>query len=394
MDYSKYLNSKVQTIKPSGIRRFFDIAAEMKDCISLGVGEPDFATPLVAREAAVRSIEKGVTQYTSNQGLLELRVSIAKYLLEREGVAYDPRTEIILTVGASEGIDLALRGLISEGDEILVPEPSYVSYTPTVIMAGGVPVPIRCTADNNFIVDKEKLLAAITPKTKAIIMPFPNNPTGGIMTREEILEIRDILIEKDLIILADEIYSELTYGKKHCSFASIDGLKERTILLNGFSKGFAMTGWRLGYLCAPAPIVKQLLKIHQYVIMCAPTAAQYCALAALEDGYTNNFKDVENMREEYDRRRKYLLKSFKEMGLSCFEPLGAFYVFPNVKETTGKTGEEFAMDLLNTYKLAVVPGDAFGESGKDYVRISYAYSMEKLEKAMAIFKDYISKNHK
>ena len=393
MDYSKYLNSKVQTIKPSGIRKFFDIAAEMKDCISLGVGEPDFATPLVAREAAVRSIEKGVTQYTSNQGLLELRVSIAKYLSEREDVTYDPRTEIILTVGASEGIDLALRGLISEGDEILVPEPSYVSYTPTVIMAGGVPVPIRCTADNNFIVDKEKLLAAITPKTKAIIMPFPNNPTGGIMTREEILEIRDILIEKDLIILADEIYSELTYGKKHCSFASIDGLKERTILLNGFSKGFAMTGWRLGYLCAPAPIVKQLLKIHQYVIMCAPTAAQYCALAALEDGYTNNFKDVENMREEYDRRRKYLLKSFKEMGLSCFEPLGAFYVFPNVKATTGKTGEEFAMDLLNTYKLAVVPGDAFGESGKDYIRISYAYSMEKLEKAMAIFKDYISKNH-
>ncbi len=393
MDYSKYLNSKVQTIKPSGIRRFFDIAAEMKDCISLGVGEPDFATPLVAREAAVRSIEKGVTQYTSNQGLLELRVSIAKYLSERENVTYDPKTEIILTVGASEGIDLALRGLISEGDEILVPEPSYVSYTPTVIMAGGVPVPIRCTADNNFIVDKEKLLAAITPKTKAIIMPFPNNPTGGIMTREEILEIRDILIEKDLIILADEIYSELTYGKKHCSFASIDGLRERTILLNGFSKGFAMTGWRLGYLCAPAPIVKQLLKIHQYVIMCAPTAAQYCALAALEDGYKNNFKDVENMRQEYDRRRKFLLKSFNEMGLSCFEPLGAFYVFPNVKATTGKTGEEFAMDLLNTYKLAVVPGDAFGESGKDYVRISYAYSMEKLEKAMAIFKDYISKNH-
>lgn len=393
MDYSKYLNEKVQSIKPSGIRKFFDIAAEMKDCISLGVGEPDFATPLAAREAAIRSIEKGITQYTSNQGLLELRQAISKYLSEREGVSYDARTEMILTVGASEGIDLALRGLISPGDEVLIPEPSYVSYTPTVILAGGMPVPIRCTADNNFIVDREKLLSAVTPKSKAIIMPFPNNPTGGIMTREQILNIKDIILENDLIIIADEIYSELTYGEKHCSFASIDGLKERTILLNGFSKGFAMTGWRLGYLCAPAPIVKQLLKIHQYVIMCAPTAAQYCALAALQDGFDNNFKDVENMRAEYDRRRKYLLKEFKEMGLSCFEPLGAFYVFPNVKKTTGKTGEEFAMDLLEKYKLAVVPGDAFGDSGRDYVRISYAYSMEKLEKATAIFRDYISKNH-
>lgn len=365
----------------------------MKDCISLGVGEPDFATPVIAREAAIRSIEKGVTQYTSNQGLLELRKAISRYLKEREDVEYDPKTEMIITVGASEGIDLALRGLIEPGDEILVPEPSYVSYSPTVVMAGGIPVPICCTADNNFIVDREKLQNAITNKTKAIIMPFPNNPTGGIMTREEILDIKDILIENDLIILADEIYSELTYGKKHCSFASIEGLRERTILLNGFSKGFAMTGWRLGYLCAPAPIVKQLLKIHQYVIMCAPTASQYCALAALEDGFKNNFKDVIIMREEYDRRRKFLLKSFHEMGLSCFEPLGAFYVFPNVKETTKKTGEEFAMDLLGNYKLAVVPGDAFGDSGRDFVRISYAYSMEKLEKAMEIFKDYISKNH-
>lgn len=388
MDYEKMLNPKVLAMKPSGIRRFFDIAATMKDCVSLGVGEPNFVTPDDARLAAIESIARGETKYTSNSGLIELREAISKYMLERFQLKYGA-SQIIITVGVSEAIDNTLRACLCPGDEVLIPEPCYVSYAPCVTLAGGVPVPIPCSGENGFILTKEVLEEKITDRTKLLFFPYPTNPTGGIMTREQIEAIAPTIIEHNLFVLSDEVYSELTYGgKKHVSIATVDGMYERTITLNGFSKAFAMTGWRIGFCCAPQEICRQILKIHQYAIMCAPTASQYAALACLENGFKNNFAKVEEMRKEYDRKRKYLYKSFLEMGFSCYEPFGAFYMFPNIS-STGLNGEEFALKFLDEEKVAVVPGNAFGDSGNDYIRVSYAYSMEKLEMAVERMKKFL-----
>ncbi len=381
IDYSKILTKRVQNIKPSGIRKFFDIVSEIKGAISLGVGEPDFITPWSMRNEAIKSIQKGYTQYTSNAGILKLRQLIAKYLETSQGLKYDYNDEIIVTVGASEAIDLSLRALLENGDEVLIPEPSYVSYVPCVELAGAVPVPIKCTSENGFIITDEELKKVITKKSKVLILPYPNNPTGGIMTREQLEKIRHTIIENNLIVLSDEIYGDLTYGLKHCSVASLEGMQERTILVSGFSKAFAMTGWRLGYLAAPKEIAYAMYKIHQYTIMCAPTASQYAAIAALEEGLEDGFASVAAMREEYDKRRRYLLARLNEMGLKCFEPKGAFYVFPSVK-STGLDGDEFSLKLLEKEKVAVVPGSAFGSSGKDFVRISYAYSIKALDEAL------------
>ncbi|MGN0796526.1 MAG: aminotransferase class I/II-fold pyridoxal phosphate-dependent enzyme [Christensenellales bacterium] len=381
IDYSKILTKRVQNIKPSGIRKFFDIVSEIKGAISLGVGEPDFVTPWSMRNEAIKSIQKGYTQYTSNAGILKLRQLIAKYLETSQGLNYNCNDEIIVTVGASEAIDLTLRALLDNGDEVLIPEPSYVSYVPCVELAGAVPVAIKCTSENGFIVTKEELEKVITPKSKVLILPYPNNPTGGIMTKEQLEAIRSTIIEHNLIVLSDEIYGDLTYGTKHCSIATLDGMQERTILVSGFSKAFAMTGWRLGYLAAPKEIAYAAYKIHQYTIMCAPTASQYAAIAALEEGLDDGFASVAAMREEYDKRRRYLLARLNEMGLHCFEPKGAFYVFPSVK-STGLDGDEFSLKLLEKEKVAVVPGSAFGASGKDFVRISYAYSIKALDEAL------------
>ncbi len=381
IDYSKILTKRVQNIKPSGIRKFFDIVSEIKGAISLGVGEPDFITPWSMRNEAIKSIQKGYTQYTSNAGILKLRQLIAKYLETSQGLKYDYNDEIIVTVGASEAIDLSLRALLENGDEVLIPEPSYVSYVPCVELAGAVPVPIKCNSENGFIITDEELKKVITKKSKVLILPYPNNPTGGIMTREQLEKIRHTIIENNLIVLSDEIYGDLTYGLKHCSVASLEGMQERTILVSGFSKAFAMTGWRLGYLAAPKEIAYAMYKIHQYTIMCAPTASQYAAIAALEEGLEDGFASVAAMREEYDKRRRYLLARLNEMGLKCFEPKGAFYVFPSVK-STGLDGDEFSLKLLEKEKVAVVPGSAFGSSGKDFVRISYAYSIKALDEAL------------
>ena len=381
IDYSKILTKRVQNIKPSGIRKFFDIVSEIKGAISLGVGEPDFITPWSMRNEAIKSIQKGYTQYTSNAGILKLRQLIAKYLETSQGLKYDYNDEIIVTVGASEAIDLSLRALLENGDEVLIPEPSYVSYVPCVELAGAVPVPIKCTSENGFIITDEELKKVITKKSKVLILPYPNNPTGGIMTREQLEKIRHTIIENNLIVLSDEIYGDLTYGLKHCSVASLEGMQERTILVSGFSQAFAMTGWRLGYLAAPKEIAYAMYKIHQYTIMCAPTASQYAAIAALEEGLEDGFASVAAMREEYDKRRRYLLARLNEMGLKCFEPKGAFYVFPSVK-STGLDGDEFSLKLLEKEKVAVVPGSAFGSSGKDFVRISYAYSIKALDEAL------------
>ncbi len=381
IDYSKILTKRVQDIKPSGIRKFFDVVSEIKGAISLGVGEPDFITPWSMRNEAIKSIQKGYTQYTSNAGILKLRELIAEYLKRSQNLKYNPTDEIIVTVGASEAIDLSLRALLDSGDEVLIPEPSYVSYVPCVELAGAVPVPIKCTADNGFIVTKEELEKVITPKSKVLILPYPNNPTGGIMTKEQLEAIRETIIKHNLVVLSDEIYGDLTYGSTHCSIASLDGMRERTILVSGFSKAFAMTGWRLGYLAAPKEIVYAAYKIHQYTIMCAPTASQYAAIAALEEGLEDGFQTVAAMRDEYDKRRRYILARLNEMGLKCFEPKGAFYVFPCVK-STGLDGDEFSLKLLEKEKVAVVPGSAFGSCGKDYVRISYAYSIKALDEAL------------
>lgn len=381
IDYSKILTKRVQDIKPSGIRRFFDVVSEIKGAISLGVGEPDFITPWSMRNEAIKSIQKGYTQYTSNAGILKLRELIAEYLKRSQNLKYNPTDEIIVTVGASEAIDLSLRALLDSGDEVLIPEPSYVSYVPCVELAGAVPVPIKCTADNGFIVTKEELEKVITPKSKVLILPYPNNPTGGIMTKEQLEAIRETIIKHNLVVLSDEIYGDLTYGSTHCSIASLEGMRERTILVSGFSKAFAMTGWRLGYLAAPKEIVYAAYKIHQYTIMCAPTASQYAAIAALEEGLEDGFQTVAAMRDEYDKRRRYILARLNEMGLKCFEPKGAFYVFPCVK-STGLDGDEFSLKLLEKEKVAVVPGSAFGACGKDYVRISYAYSIKALDEAL------------
>lgn len=371
------LSKKVETIQPSGIRKFFDIVSEMEDVISLGVGEPDFDTPWHIRDEGIYTLEKGRTFYTSNSGLKELRVAIAEYLRRRFEVSYDPLHEILVTVGGSEGIDVALRAMLDPGDEVLIPEPCYVSYVPCVVLADGVPVTIELKEENQFRLTKEELLAAITDKTKILVMPFPNNPTGGVMRREDLEEIAQVCIEKDIYVLSDEIYSELTYGADHVSIASLPGMKERTLLINGFSKSYAMTGWRLGYICGPQVIVKQMTKIHQFAIMCAPTNSQYAAVEALRHGDA----DVAQMRTAYDQRRRYLMHAFKEMGLSCFEPFGAFYVFPCIKEF-GMSSDEFATRLLEEEHVAVVPGSAFGACGEGFVRISYAYSLENLKLAM------------
>ena len=375
----KFVNHRAETLKPSGIRKFFDIVSEMKDAISLGVGEPDFVTPWHIRNAAVRSVQRGYTQYTGNRGLVQLRELISRYLFERFGAEYPPE-HIIVTVGASEGIDLAMRAVCEPGDEILVPDPGYVSYVPAVQLSGAVPVPVRCVQENGFIFTPEALEAAVTPKTKALILPYPNNPTGGIMTKKQLEAIVPVIEKHDLLVISDEIYAELTYGGKHVSVASLPGLKERTVLINGFSKAFAMTGWRIGFICAPPEIDDARFKIHQYVIMCAPTASQYAALEGLKDGFTDNFAVVESMRDEYDKRRRFMVDFFNGCGLSCFEPRGAFYVYPSVR-ATGLTGNAFANELLRAEKVAVVPGDAFGEAGEYHVRCSYATSMANLDEA-------------
>lgn len=371
------LNKTIVTIQPSGIRKFFDIVSDMRDAISLGVGEPDFDTPWHIRDEGIYSLEKGKTHYTSNAGLRELKVEIDRYLNRRYGLSYDPDNEILVTVGGSEAIDIAMRSMLDPGDEVLIPQPSYVSYLPCAVLAGGVPVVIELKAENEFRLTAEELEAAITPKTKLLVLPFPNNPTGAVMEKEDLEKIAEVIIRHDLFVLSDEIYSELTYLDHHVSIASLPGMRERTLVINGFSKSYAMTGWRLGYVCGPEIIIGQMLKIHQYAIMCAPTTSQFAAVEALRNGD----EDVAAMREEYNGRRRYLIHRFKEMGLSCFEPFGAFYVFPCIREF-GMTSEQFATELLNAQKLAVVPGTAFGACGEGFLRISYAYSLDNLKKAM------------
>ena len=371
------LSDTIVSIPPSGIRKFFDIVSEMKDAISLGVGEPDFDTPWHIQEEGIYSLEKGRTFYTSNAGLKELKEEICNYLKRRMEVSYLPDSEVMVTVGGSEAIDIALRAMLNPGDEVLVPQPSYVSYVPCVTLAGGKPVIIQLEEQDQFKLTGRKLLEKITPKTKILILPFPNNPTGAIMEKEELEEIAKIVREKDLFVLSDEIYAELTYKQKHVTIAAFPGMKERTVLINGFSKAYAMTGWRLGYVCAPEVILKQMLKIHQFAIMCAPTTSQYAAVSALRNGD----KDVEMMRESYNQRRRYLMHAYKEMGLDCFEPFGAFYTFPSIKRF-GITSDEFATRLLKEEKVAVVPGTAFGDCGEGFLRISYAYSLESLKKAL------------
>lgn len=380
------LSSRIVEIPFSGIRKFFDIAAEMKDVISLGVGEPDFDTPWHIREEGIYSLEKGRTFYTSNAGLKELREEICRYLSRRMNLSYDPLHEVMITVGGSEAIDAALRAMINPGDEVLIPQPSFVSYVPCTIMADGKPVIIELEEKDQFKLTREKLLEKITPKTKILVMPFPNNPTGAIMEKEELAEIAEIVAEKDLFVISDEIYSELCYLGEPVSIASFPGMRERTVVINGFSKAYAMTGWRLGYACAPANILAQMLKIHQFAIMCAPTTSQYAAVSALKNGD----KDVEIMRESYNQRRRYLLHAFKEMGLDCFEPFGAFYAFPSIKRF-GMSSDEFANRLLREEKVAVVPGTAFGSCGEGYLRISYAYSLESLKEALGRLERFVKK---
>ena len=365
-------------IKPSGIRKFFDLVSEMDDpeVISLGVGEPDFDTPWHIREEGIYSLERGRTFYTSNSGLKDLRNAICDYLKRTYQVEYNPETEVMVTVGGSEAIDIGLRAVLNPGDEVIIPQPSYVSYEPCTVLAGGKPVILELHEKNEFRLTKEELLAAITPKTKVLILPFPNNPTGSVLRREDLEDIAEVCIEKDILVMSDEIYSELTYGAKHVTIASLPGMKERTILINGFSKAYAMTGWRLGYTCAPHIILEQMLKIHQFAIMCAPTTSQYAAVEEMKNGD----KDVEEMRVSYNQRRRFLVHTFRKMGLKCFEPFGAFYVFPSIKKLE-MTSDEFAMELLNREKVAVVPGTAFGECGEGFLRISYAYSLDELKHA-------------
>lgn len=389
MDYDKYLNPAVAALPPSGIRRFFELASSIRDCISLGVGEPDFVTPWEIRDAAIKSVQAGKTQYTSNAGLLSLREEIAGYLSARFNAVYEPGSEIIVTIGASEAIDLALRTLVCPGDEVLIPSPSYVSYAPNAAITGGVAVAVETSAKNGFALTPELLEKAITPRSKALILPYPNNPTGAIMTRAQLEKIAEVAERHDIFVISDEIYAELTYGQKHASFAAIPGMKKRTILINGFSKAFAMTGWRLGYFCAPEAVVKAAYKIHQYTIMCAPTASQVAGEAALRSGREDEYRAVTEMRESYDVRRRYLVAKFNEIGLSTFEPKGAFYVFPSVK-STGLTGDEFAERLLKEQRVAVVPGSAFGDSGKYFVRCSYATSLADLKTAAQRIKAFLS----
>ena len=380
------LSDKIVSIPPSGIRKFFDIVSEMPDAISLGVGEPDFDTPWHIREEGIYSLEKGRTFYTSNSGLKELREEIVRYLERRIHVSYDPIREVLITVGGSEGIDAAFRAMLNPGDEVLIPQPSYVSYEPCAVLADGVPVIIELKEENEFRLTKEELLAAITDKTKILVLPFPNNPTGAIMEKEDLEAIAEVCIEKDIFVLSDEIYSELSYKGDHVSIASLPGMRERTILINGFSKAYAMTCWRLGYACGPADIIAQMTKIHQYAIMCAPTTSQYAAVEALRNGD----EDVAMMRESYDQRRRFLMNAFQEMGLSCFEPYGAFYTFPSIKEF-GMSSDEFATRFLEEEKVAVVPGTAFGACGEGFLRISYAYSLEQLKEALGRLSHFVAR---
>ncbi len=380
------LSKKITGIEPSGIRKFFDLVSSMPDAISLGVGEPDFDTPWRIREEGIYSLERGRTFYTSNAGLKELKVEIGKYLQRKINVSYNPDNEIIVTVGGSEGIDIALRAMLDPGDEVLIPQPSYVSYLPCAVLANGVPVTIPLKQENEFRLTAEELEAAVTPKSKILVLPFPNNPTGAIMTKEDLEPIAEVVKKHDLYVLSDEIYSELTYKSEHVSIASLPGMRDRTLVINGFSKGFAMTGWRLGYICAQKKIAEQMLKIHQFAIMCAPTNSQYAAI----EGLRNCEDEVQQMRTAYNQRRRYLLNEFKKMGLECFEPFGAFYVFPCIKEF-GMTSEEFAERFLAEEKVAVVPGTAFGRCGEGFIRVSYAYSLEDLKEAIGRLERFVEK---
>jgi len=380
------LSDTIVQIKPSGIRKFFDIVSEMKDAISLGVGEPDFDTPWHVREEGIYSLEKGKTFYTSNSGLKELRVEICNYIKRSQDITYDPLKEVIVTVGGSEAIDIGLRAMINPGDEVLIPQPSYVSYEPCALLAGAKPVIINLKAENEFRLTAAEVEEAITEKTKILILPFPNNPTGAIMEKSDLEAVAEVVKKHDIYVMSDEIYAELTYKGKHVSIASLPGMQERTILINGFSKAYAMTGWRLGYACGPEAIIKQMTKIHQFAIMCAPTTSQYAAVEALKNGDA----DVEMMRESYNQRRRFLINAFKEMGLECFEPFGAFYIFPCIKEF-GMTSDEFATRFLEEEKVAVVPGTAFGDCGEGFLRISYAYSLEKLKLAIGKLEHFINK---
>lgn len=390
INYENILTEKIQQIPPSGIRKFFDVAATMKDAISLGVGEPDFVTPWAIREAGIYSLEKGRTYYTANAGLIELRQEICNYNKRKYGIEYDPASEVLVTVGGSEAIDLMVRCIVNPGDEVLVPEPSFVCYKPTTQMAGGIPVPIETKEEDNFRLLPEQLKAHITDKTKLLILPFPNNPTGGVMSKTDLEAIAEVLRGTDIIVLSDEIYGELRYDDEgHTPFSAIDGMRERTVIVNGFSKTFAMTGWRLGYALGPAPIIKAMTKLHQYGIMSSPTTSQFAAIEALR----SCDQDVENMRREYNYRRRFIVDGFRNMGLSCFEPLGAFYVFPCIK-SLGMTSEEFANKLLMEEKVAVVPGNAFGESGEGFIRCSYAYSIESIEEALTRIARFVEKYKK
>lgn len=381
------LNKTITTIQPSGIRKFFDVVHEMKDAISLGVGEPDFDTPWHIRDEGIYSLEKGKTHYTSNAGLKELKTEIDRYLNRHYGISYDVDHEIMVTIGGSEAIDAAMRAMLDPGDEVLIPQPSYVSYVPCAVLAGGVPVVIELKAENEFRLTAEELEAAITPKTKLLVLPFPNNPTGAIMEKSDLEKIAEVIKKHDIFVLSDEIYSELTYLEKHVTIASLPGMWERTIVINGFSKSHAMTGWRLGYACGPRVIIEQMLKIHQFAIMCAPTTSQYAAVEALKNGD----KDVAEMRGAYDQRRRYLVKALRDMGFDCYEPQGAFYVFPSIKKF-GMTSDEFALKLLEEEKVAVVPGTAFGDCGEGYLRISYAYSLNDLKRALERMERFVKRH--
>ena len=380
------LADRIVEIKPSGIRKFFDIAQEMKDTISLGVGEPDFDTPWHIRDEGIYSLEKGRTFYTSNAGLKELRQEVSHYMNRKHGVNYDPVQEVLITVGGSEAIDIGMRAMLNPGEEVLIPQPSYVSYEPCTIMAGGTPVIIDLKAENEFRLTAEELEAAITDRTKLLILPFPNNPTGAIMERKDLEAIAEVIVRHDIFVMSDEIYGELTYTEKHVSIVELPGMRERTILINGFSKAYAMTGWRLGYACGPARIIEQMTKLHQFAIMCAPTTSQYAAIEALKNGD----EDIAQMRVAYNQRRRYLMNAFREMGLDCFEPFGAFYVFPCIREF-GMTSDEFATRFLEEEKVAVVPGTAFGDCGEGYLRISYAYSLEKLKIAIGRLEHFVNR---
>lgn len=385
MDYAKLIAPAAQAMRPSGIRRFFDLAAEMPDCISLGVGEPDFKTPWAVREAGIESLELGHTRYTSNAGLKELRIEISRYLERRFGLRYNPMSQVLITVGGSEAIDMCIRTLVQPGDEVIIPEPCFVCYEPITTLSGGVPVPVPCRAEDAFRLRAEALAAAITPRTKLLIMPFPNNPTGAVMEKEDLEAIAQVLRGTNIMVLSDEIYAELTYGlQPHVSIASLPGMAERTVVVNGFSKTYAMTGWRLGYACGPAPILQVMTKIHQSAIMSAPTTSQYAAITALRDCDL----EIDRMRDEYNMRRRLVVRSFNEMGLHCFEPRGAFYAFPCI-QSTGMTSEEFCTRLLEKKHVAIIPGGAFGASGEGYARVSYAYSVEHLTEALKRIREFL-----